>query len=482
MLEVEVPLADVPRIAVPTTIPNEDQDLIRYLWAGLVDKMPMNHLRASYYAGKRHLQQVSDIVPRAYYKLNLVLGWCAKPVDMLAQRVNLDRFAWPGGDLDDAGLPILLDGQDLVSDLDAAQVASLVHGVSYLVNVPGQPGEPVSQVQTYDALSAFGLWNRRTRRLDALLTVDEVRDRQPVRFSLHKPGVVTEFWVTDNHIAHQAYPTGWGEVLAEPLVYKPRVGHPFGYSRITRSSMGLTDAAIRALIRLEGHLDIYSFPELFILGTDSSIFKDDDGALKDLMRVRLGRLKTIADDDNAAHPRVDVRQIAASSPEPHLAALSVYAKLFARENSLPDTAFAITDIANPTSAEAYNASQFELIAEAERTARQWSRPIRRTIQRALAIQNRLASVPDDYRQIDCLWRDPRFMSRAQEADAGLKTINAVPWLGETTVGLSMLGLSEMQIELALSERGAADARMLAAEIATLPALPANPFVEMVGGE
>ncbi|MCL1800817.1 MAG: phage portal protein [Promicromonosporaceae bacterium] len=470
MLEVEVPLADSGVMTLPTNIALSDRALIGYLWSRMESKRAMNHLRASYYAGKRHLKQVSDIVPPAYYNLNLVLGWCAKPVDMLAQRVNLDRFAWPGGDLDDVGLPDLFDGQDLISDLDAAQVASLVHGVTYLVNVPGYPGEPASQVHAYDALRAYGLWNQRSRRLDALLTVDEVADGQPVRFALHTPGKVTDFRVTATSYDIIEHETGWNEVLAEPLVYKPRVGHHFGYSRITRASMGLTDAAIRALIRLEGHLDIYSYPELYLLGTDMSIFQNDDGSLNDLMRARMGRIKTLPDDDVTGN-RIDLKQFPAASPEPHLAALSVYAKLFARENSLPDTAFAITDTANPTSAEAYNASQFELIAEAERTARQWSRPIRRTIQRALAIQNGFTEIPTDYRKIECLWRDPRFMSRAQEADAGLKTIQAAPWLAETTVGLSMLGLSETQIDLALSERQQAEDRQLTQSLLELPPLP-----------
>src|SRR5690606_39272997 len=65
------------------------------------------------------------------------------------------------------------------------------------------------------------------------------------------------------------------------------------------------------------------------------------------------------DDDDAENPRADVKQFPAATPEPHLASLNAYAKMFARATSLPDTAVAITDLSNPTSAEAYDASQYE---------------------------------------------------------------------------------------------------------------------------
>jgi hypothetical protein len=44
------------------------------------------------------------------------------------------------------------------------------------------------------------------------------------------------------------------------------------------------------------------------------------------------------------------------------------------------------------------------------------------------------------------------VSRAAQADAGLKQIQAVPWLAETEVGLELLGLDEQQIQLAMSAK------------------------------
>jgi hypothetical protein len=54
--------------------------------------------------------------------------------------------------------------------------------------------------------------------------------------------------------------------------------------------------------------------------------------------------------------------------------------------------------------------------------------------------------------IEPRWRNPRFLSRAAEADAGMKTLTAMPWLAETEVGLELLGLDEQQIVRAMAER------------------------------
>jgi len=210
--------------------------------------------------------------------------------------------------------------------------------------------------------------------------------------------------------------------------------------------------ATREVIRLEGHMDVYSYPELWMLGADQSVFKNADGTPQDRWKVMLGRIKGIPDDDDAETPRADVKQFPASSPEPHLAALNTYAKLMAREASLPDTALAVSDIVNPTSAESYDASQYELIAEAEGATDDWSPGLRRVMMKALAIANGITDIPPEWSSIAPKWRDPRYVSRASMADAGMKQLTAMPWLAETDVGLELLGLTAQQRERAESER------------------------------
>jgi hypothetical protein len=236
-------------------------------------------------------------------------------------------------------------------------------------------------------------------------------------------------------------------VPAEVFPYKPLPRRPFGSSRISRPIMALHDSALRTVIRLEGHMDVYSYPQLWLLGADAKLF-----AGRPSWQIMLGRAMALPDNEDAENPRAEVKQFAAQSPEPHLAQLNALAKMFAREASLPDTAVAIQDMANPTSADAYDASQHELIAEAEGATDDWTPALRRTVLRGLAIQNGLDEVPEEWRSMDALWRSPRFLSRAQQADAGQKQLAAVPWLAESEVGLELLGLTPQQITRALADR------------------------------
>jgi hypothetical protein len=167
-------------------------------------------------------------------------------------------------------------------------------------------------------------------------------------------------------------------------------------------------------------------------------------------------------DGNLA--RADVKQFPAQSPEPHMAQLSALAKLFAREAYLPDSALAITDMANPTSADAYVAANDDLIAEAEGATDDWSLPLRRSVARALAIQNRDPGLAEQVRTLNVRWRSPMHVSRAAAADAGAKQISSVPWLAETEVGLELLGLSPEQVERATAERRRAQARQTLASL------------------
>jgi hypothetical protein len=165
----------------------------------------------------------------------------------------------------------------------------------------------------------------------------------------------------------------------------------------------------------------------------------------------LGRIKGVPDDDELDNPRVDVKQFPAQSPAPHLADINALAKLFAREASLPDASLAITDMSNPTSADAYDAAQYDLIAEAEGATDGWTGALRRSYLRGLAMQNDLDEVPAEWLSMQAHWRNPRFLSRSAEADAGVKQLSAVPWLAETEIGLELLGLTREQRAQALGE-------------------------------
>lgn len=428
---------------------SDDEIVILNLLADqLEQKSRRNLLRSSYYDGKRAVKQIGGVIPPQYGRLALALGWTAKGVDGLARRCNIDEFVWPGGDLDSLGMAELEDSNFLLSELSQGRTDSLIHGTSYLITTQGMEGEPKALLHAKDALNATGEWNVRKRALDNLLSVTSRKDNKITGFVLYLDGEtinaerVDGKWSITDRSEHP-----W-HVPADPLPYRPRTSRRMGRSRITRPAMSTQDAALRALVRLEAHMDIYAIPKLILLGASDRMFKNPDGSYKSSWQVVMGRVFGIPDDDDptAANPRTDIKEVKAESPEPHLAQLNALAKLMARETDLPDSDFALTDMANPTSAEAYNASRENLIAEAEGAQDDWTVPIRRRVKTALAIQNGLDEIPAEWRGITPRWRSPIYLSRAAAADAGSKQIAAVPRLGETTVGLRLLGLEQQDID------------------------------------
>ena len=470
-------------LTVPGLADDEHRTLSRLI-EQLNAKTPRNLLRQRLYDNQEVARRIGDTIPREYFRMGIVLGWTGKAVDGLGRRCTLERFVWADGNLDDIGARQLWDDNNLRSEINSAKVSSLIHGPSFLVNTEGDEsiGEPKSLIHVRDAVNATGDWNPRRRRMDNLLSVLDRDDHGKItEFALYLDGL-TVTAVKDGvkwEVDHQEHP--WG-VPVEPMIYKPRVGRAMGASRITRPLIGLQAQAVRALIRLEGHMDVFSYPDFWLLGALAKDVKGENGANIAAMTAALGKIRGIpdlpADDPNARDnnlDRADIKQFPASTPTPNLAQLNTLAKLFARESSLPDSALAITDFSNPTSADSYDASQYELIAEADGAVEDWSPAAKRSHLRGLAILNDLEEIPAEWQTIEPKWRDRRYVSPSAQADAGSKIVPLIA-AATTEVELELLGLDEQQIRRVMADKrrsnGSGILEALQAAAAGQPTAPA----------
>lgn len=437
---------------------DDEQVTLNHLVKQLSAKEPRNLLRQRLYDNQEIARRIGDTIPGQYFNMGIVLGWTSKAVDALGRRCNLERFVWADGDLESLGARTVWDDNDLRSEINSGKVSSLIHGPAYLINTTGLEDEPDALIHVRDALNATGEWNPRRRRMDNLLSVIERDDDGKIaEFALYLDGLTITAEKDAGRWQVDRKPHAWG-VPVEAMVYQPRVGRPMGRSRITRPLIGLQKQAVRGLIRLEGHMDIYSYPDFWLLGALAKDIKGADEANVAAMAAALGRIRGIpdlpADDPNARDnnlDRAEVKQFPASAPTPNLAQINALAKLFAREASLPDSALAITDFANPTSADSYDASQYELIAEADGAVEDWSPAVKRAHLRALAMLNGMTEIPTEWLTIEPKWRDRRYVSTSAQADAGSKV---VPLIAAATseVELELLGLDEQQIRRVMAEK------------------------------
>jgi hypothetical protein len=432
-------------------------------------KRPRNNLRAAFYDmtnSERSL--MSNQVPAVIRRRKFVLGWSAIAVDKLNRRCNLNGiYDAAGHDLDDLGLDDLVRRNRLTGEISRAGLSSLKHSVSWLVTTQGDTsaGEPPVLINARDAVTATGIWDTRLRALRSFLSITALDDDgEPVEMTMYLFNLNVLLrkengsWKVDRRKHIYGVPV-------DPLVYKADVGRPFGRSRISRSVMSIHMQALGAMIRADVNGEAYSLSRYVLLGATEEAFKNADGSPKPAWQAAWDAVWAVGDDDAAAVPRADVKRFSGESPEPQLAHLRMLAQQFSGETGIPIGELGLLNDANPTSADALTVGKDDLFAEAEQTTDGWSPDISSCITRALTMLN--GDVPADL-DIREDWRNPRYVSRASEADAASKVIDKFPWLAETEVGLELAGLSPDQIKRALAEKRTAQARQLLGRLTERP--------------
>lgn len=416
------------------------------------DKRPRNNLRSAMYDMKnseRHLmaQTVPDVVRRRSF----VLGWSAIAVDKLNRRCNLDGFYdEAGNDLDALGLSQIVADNRLTAELSQGGVSSLIHAVAWLVTTQGEAGEPDVLVTARDAATATGIWDVRRRMLRSFLSLTDFDDNgEPTGMTMYLSGLNVTMTKTAGAWTVERRQHNY-DVPVDPLRYKPRLGRPFGSSRISRSVMSIHMQALAAMIRADVNGEAYSLPRYVLLGATEQAFQNADGSPKSTWQAAWDAVWAIGDDEGAVSPRADVKRFTGESPEPQNAHLRMLAQMFSGETGIPIGELGIIGDANPTSAEALSVSKEDLIAEAEQTTDTWSPDIASCAVRALTMKNK-GNVPPNL-AVRPQWRNPMYVSRAAAADAGTKVIDKLPWLADSEVGLELMGLTPDQIRRALIDK------------------------------
>jgi hypothetical protein len=437
-----------------SALSHDEQNVLDQLVQQWRSKRRRNNLRAAFYDMKNSERSLmTQNVPTVIRQRRFVLGWSAIAVDKLNRRCNLEGFYDANGaDLDSLGLGDYIKGNRLLSEVSQAGISSLIHAVAWLVTTQGdtEAGEPEVLTVARDASSATGLWDTRRRALSAFLSIHDFDDSgEPVDMTMYLPNLNVMMtkgggrWV----VTRRDHAFG---VPVDPMRYKPRIGRPFGSSRISRAVMSMHMQALAAMIRADVNGEAYSLPRYALLGVTEESFQNADGSPKAAWQAAWDAVWAIGDDEDATTPRADVKQFTGQSPEPQNAHLRMLAQMFSGETGIPIGELGIIGDANPTSAEALQVSRDDLIAEAERTTDDWTPDLSSAITRALAMRNGdgLAESLD----VRPLWRNPMHVARAQAADAGTKILGQLPWLADTSVGLELVGLTPDQARRAQAER------------------------------
>lgn len=310
-------------------------------------------LRYKYYEMKQYtkLLNMSDI--KEVQWLNHTLGWCGKAVDSLA-----DRLVFNGFEQDNFELTEIFQMNNPDTLYDSAILSACISSCCFIYISADKDGYP--RLQVIDGANATGIIDPITGLLTEGYAVLARDDNQNATVEAYFTAGTTQFIRKGSDKPHiiknkAPYP------LLVPIIHRPDARREFGRSRISRSCMKLTDAAVRTITRSEIAAEFYSYPQKFVLGTSQ------DMQQLDKWKATMTSLIEITRDDEGNVPTVG--QFQQQSMTPHLEHLRSLAASFAGETglTLDDLGFPSD---NPSSAEAIKASHetLRLIArKAQRT-------------------------------------------------------------------------------------------------------------------
>ncbi|NOQ56874.1 phage portal protein [Mycolicibacterium fortuitum] len=434
---------------------NDDESaVLNELWSVWTRKLRRNMLRSTYYDHKNLLKNLGIAIPPHLAGIDMALGWPAKAVDVMARRCKFERFTTPNDDGNDPlDIIPMLNQNDFAMLLPQAITSTFVHSCSFWMATQGDTsiGEPEVLLSTQSAMYGSGLWDYRLRRLKAAYSVTGMDGTGRVtEWLLFLPGVtIRGRW--DRKWEIERYHHSLTRLPVEVVPDRPSLDRPFGKSRISRSVMGLTDSALRTLVRMEIGAEFYSSPQRWIMGADESMFQDSEGNLMPQWQALMGRIWAAPADEDPETPLPTVGQFNATSPVAHTEQLRSLAAMFASETSLPLSELGIVHD-NPSSAEAIEAAERSLIIESKYVMSACFTPrLVRFIQTALQIRDGWDQMPPEVAKLGMRWSAPENTMLSSAADSVSKILSAMPALANSDIPFEMLDWDESTIRRARAD-------------------------------
>jgi len=313
----------------------------------LQNKLNMKRLRVMrryiYYDMKNVTFDFGISSPPELKLWNSVVGWCAKAVDSLADRLDFHGFR---DDVFDLTGIYDMNNRDVL--FNSAILGALISSCDFIYISEDETGFP--RLQVIDGGNATGVIDPITMMLNegyAVLERDEYGN--PTR-EAYFTFEYTAYYEGGNLVETRANKAPYPCLV--PFVFRPDSVRPFGHSRISRACMSIMGSALRTVKRSEISAEFYSFPQKWATGVDQSVEQMDKwtAAMSAMMKFSLN-------EDGQDHVRLG--QFTQQSMTPHVEQLKMFASLFAGEVglTLDDLGFPQS---NPSSYDAIKAAHENL--------------------------------------------------------------------------------------------------------------------------
>ena len=311
---------------------------LQYLKNKLERKRGRVRTRYKYYEMKNIVYDFGISTPPDLRHWMGTLGWCARAVDSLADRLVFREFADDTYNMNEI---FNQNNKDIM--VDSAILGSLISSCDFIYITADADGFP--RMKVVDWYHATGELDPVTNMLTegyAILEWDTY-DKPLLEAYL----VAGYTYIIQNGETVDVIPNNAPYPLLVPIINRPDAARPFGHSRISRACMSIVSSAVRTAKRSEIASEFFSFPQRYILGMDESAERLDK------WKITMSSLLRVDKDQDGGHPVVG--QFQQQSMTPHTDQLRMFAGLFAGETGLTmdDLGFPSQ---NPSSAEAIKSS------------------------------------------------------------------------------------------------------------------------------
>lgn len=302
-------------------------------------------LRYRYYEMKNGIKYFRTLIPAEFMWMAETLGWCAKAVDSLADRLSFREFKNDNFDLNTI---FAMNNGDILPD--SAMLSALISSCCFVYISEDLDGYP--RLQVIDGGNATGVADPVTGLLKEGYAVLKRNDKGNPEMEAYFTAEQTEFYQGGRLFRVDHNPAPYP--LLVPIIHRPDAMRPFGHSRISRACMNLQQGALRTLLRSEVSAEFYSFPQRYITGLEQDA---EDEEVFDKWQATISSYITLTQGETGKEPKLG--QFPQQSMSPFTEQLRTFAALFAGETglTLDDLGF-VTD--NPSSAEAIKASHENL--------------------------------------------------------------------------------------------------------------------------
>ena len=294
------------------------------------------------------------IPPRLRQQYKATLGWGAKAVDSLADRLVFREFANDNFNINEI---FQMNSADIL--FDDAKLSALINSCSFIYISEGE--ETIPRLQVIQGSEATGILDPVTRLLTEGYAVLSRDERGNPKEELHFTTGRTDYYV-DGELVESVNNSAPAPLLV-PIIHRPDSSKPFGRSRITPSAIYYQKYAKRTLERADVTAEFYSWPQKYAVGTSQ------DSEPMDSWKATVASMLEFTKDEDGDKPTLG--QFNVPSMSPFTEQLRTAASGFAGETglTLDDLGFPSD---NPSSAEAIKASHETLRLQAEKAQRDFS--------------------------------------------------------------------------------------------------------------